>query len=52
MDSARGLAVPEYRIPEEKLKDLEPGSVLLWQVTPLVPELNRWDRKTFRAQIE
>ena len=50
--SAHNLAVPEYQIPEEKLKDLEPGSVLLWQVIPLLPDQNRWNLKTFRTRIE
>ena len=50
--SARNLAGTEYRIPEEELKDLEPGSVLLWQVNPLLPDDNPWDRKTFTVRIE
>jgi len=52
VDSASGLTVPEYRIPPAKLKDLEPGSLLLWQVTPLLPERSPRDLKTFRARIE
>ncbi len=52
LDSARGLAEPEYRIPIEKLEGLEPGAAVLWQVIPLISEQNRWDLKTFRSRIE
>ncbi len=52
LDAARSLAVSEYQVPEDKLRGLESGSVLLWQVIPLLPEQNRWDLKTFRARIE
>jgi len=49
IDRAFGIDRPEYAVPVERLADLEPGAILLWQVEAVLPDGTRHVSPTFSA---
>jgi hypothetical protein len=47
-----GIDLPEFRVPEEALKELRPGTRLYWQVSAHLPDGRRLESPTFIVSLE
>jgi len=49
---ARGIEATEYRVPEERLRDLAPGARIVWQVEAVFSDGSRITSVSFVAELE